>query len=153
MRTPGVLGTALLVGIAPPAAASAPPSEDGLAYHGSVAMTAGRVDVHLTPRNHGPHPVTAATLRLRWSAPLTDRQELPPSCARSGTRALICETGPLPADAPGDALALHVRLQGTPSEVVLQLDTIWRSDTPADRHHPDDPQRVLALDTGDAYFF
>jgi hypothetical protein len=153
---PGALGAALVVTVAPlthaPASALAPDTR--LAYHGSVAMTAGIVDVRLTPHNRGPRPVTAATVRLRWSAPLTDRQRLPDGCARAGARTVICGTGPLAADATGAEIALRVRLRGAPAEVHLDIDTAWRGDGPADRrHHHEDRLRVLALDTGDAYAF
>jgi hypothetical protein len=147
-------GVALMVGGvmggASPAAALAP--EADLAYHGDVSMTAGLVDVRLTPQNHGPTAVADATVRLRWSAPLADVQTLPDDCARSDGRTVVCRTGPLAADGTGEQMRVRVRLRGAPSEVTLEIDTVW-SGGALDRNHANDEQRVLALDTGDSYVF
>src|SRR5882762_1846350 len=98
LRVGVVAGAALaVVGAAP----GVPGPEADLAYHGSAAMTAGRFDVRFTPRNHGPSAVPDATVRLRWSKPLADRQTLPEGCARSGERAVVCRTGALAADEVG----------------------------------------------------
>ncbi len=121
---------------------------DVRAYHGSVALAAGLVDLGLTPRNHGPsagHRRSAG-----WSAPLADVQRLPGDCARSGERAVVCRTGPLAADGLGDQMRLNVRLRGEPSEVTLEIDTVWGGGA-VDRNHGNDRQRVLVLDTGDWY--
>jgi len=150
MRVLGVLGAALVMGPAGPAAAAAP--EADLAYHGYVTVNAGRVDVRFTPQNHGPSDVTDATVRLRWSVPLADRQQLPADCVRSGTRAVLCRTGALAADTLGEQMRLGVRLTGAPTEVTLTFDTVWGGGA-VDRNHGNDRQQVLALDTGDRYFF
>jgi hypothetical protein len=144
------VGAALTLGGASSVGALAP--EADLAYHGSVTMAAGLVDVRLTPQNHGPSAVEDATVRLRWSAPLADVQRLPGDCARSGEREVVCRTGPLAADWPGDPIRLMVRLRGEPSEVTLETDTVWGGGA-VDRDHGNDQQRVLALDTGDSYVF
>lgn len=146
----GGAGVALMVGGAGSAVALVP--EADLAYHGSVSMAAGLVDLSLTPRNHGPSAVEDATVRLRWSAPLADVQWLPGDCARSGERVVVCRTGPLAADALGDRIRLRVRLREAPSEVALEIDTVWGGGA-VDRNHGNDQQRVLALDTGDSYVF
>ncbi|MCE0447618.1 hypothetical protein LT493_36500 [Streptomyces tricolor] len=64
-----------------------------------------RVEVRLTPRNHGPAAVADATVRLRWSAELADEQALPARCAREDERSVVCGTGPLAVDAAGGAVA------------------------------------------------
>ncbi|MFJ1602827.1 hypothetical protein ACIOHS_05610 [Streptomyces sp. NPDC088253] len=152
VRGMGVVGAgaALTLGGASSVGALAP--EADLAYHGSVTMAAGLVDVRLTPRNLGPSTVEDATVRLRWAAPLADAQRLPGDCARSGERVVVCRTGPLAADGLGDEIRLKVRLRGEPSEVTLEIDTVWGGGA-VDRNHANDEQRVLALDTGDSYVF
>ncbi|MDG9707989.1 hypothetical protein [Streptomyces sp. DH10] len=127
-------------------------SEAGLAYHGSASLSAGHVDLAFTPRNHGTAAVADATVRLRWSEPLADRQELPVGCARSGRQAVLCRTGALAADGVGERIALRVRLPGAPPEVVLDLDTVWVGGA-VDRARREERQRVLVLDTGDPYHF
>lgn len=151
----GLLGSgALLVGGVGGlgAAGDAGAPEADLAYHGAASMAAGRVDVRLTPRNHGPDPVDDATVRLRWSAALDDTQVLPAGCARSGERVVVCRTGALPADGPGEEIRMTVRLREVASEVTLGLDTVWGGGS-VDRNHANDRQQVLVLDTGDAYAF
>ncbi|WP_406373753.1 hypothetical protein OG788_25895 [Streptomyces sp. NBC_00647] len=148
----GVLSLgAVLVGGGPAAGAVVGPEAD-LAYHGYVTVAGGRVDVRLTPRNHGPNPVGDATVRLRWSAPLHDVQRLPARCARAGERTVVCRTGALPADGLGEEIRVRVRLRGVPSEVSMAVDTVWGGGS-VDRNHANDRQRVLALDTGDSYAF
>ncbi len=149
LRVGAVAGAALAVmGAAP----GVPGPEADLAYHGSAAMTAGRFDVRFTPRNHGPSAVPDATVRLRWSKPLADRQTLPEGCARSGDRVVVCRTGALAADEAGERIELRVRLAGTPSEVLLELDTVWGGGA-VDGNRANDQQRVLVLDTSDTYYF
>ena len=126
--------------------------EADLAHHGYVSMADGRVEVRLVPRNHGPSDVADATVRLRWSVPLADRQRLPVGCVRSQARSVVCRTGPLAADWVGEPIGLWVRLKGTPSEMTLVIDTVWSGRT-VDRNRQNDRQRVLALDTGDLYAF
>jgi hypothetical protein len=153
MRVLAVCVAALVaVGGTAPVAGAAPRPEADLAYHGSAAMAAGRVDVRFTPRNHGPAAVPDATVRLRWSEPLANRQVLPDGCARSGVRVVLCRVGALAADGLGEPVELRVRLRGVPSEVLLEVDTVWSGGV-VDRNRFNDRQRVLVLDTGDAYYF
>lgn len=147
----------LVTGAAAPAsgaasAADAHGPEADLAYHGSASLSAGLVDLAFTPRNHGPAAVSDATVRLWWSEPPADRQELPEGCARSGRQVVLCRTGALVADGVGERIALRVRLPGAPPEVVLELDTVWGGGA-VDRNRRNDRQRVLVLDTGDRYHF
>ncbi|MDH6217834.1 hypothetical protein [Streptomyces pseudovenezuelae] len=126
--------------------------EADLAYHGVASMAGGRVDVRFTPRNHGPSDVPDATVRLRWSAPLANGQVLPGGCARSGPRVVLCRVGALAADDLGAPIGMRVRLKGAPSEVLLELDTVW-SGGAVDHNRANDQQRVLVLDSGDEYYF
>ncbi|MBA2950639.1 hypothetical protein [Streptomyces himalayensis] len=135
---------------AAPAAAAAP--EADVAYHGYVAMVHGQVGLWLTPQNHGPTNVPDATVRLRWSSPLADLQQLPGQCARAGVSTVLCRTGALEAGGLGRRIVIAVRLAGAPSEVTLQIDTVW-SGGARDRNPQNDRHRVLALDTGDSYYF
>lgn len=138
-------------GVAPVAAAHHVPEAD-LAYHGAASMADGRVDVRITPRNHGPSAVPDATVRLRWSEPLANRQVLPGGCTRSGARVVLCRVGALAADGVGEQIGLRVRLRGEPSEALLEVDTVWSGGV-VDRNRANDRQRVLVLDTGDSYYF
>ncbi|MFE2213671.1 hypothetical protein ACFW93_17140 [Streptomyces canus] len=133
------------------AVAAAVPEAD-LAYHGAASMAGGRVDVRFTPRNHGPAAVPDATVRLRWSEPLVDGQTFPEGCARSAARVVLCRVGALAADGVGKRVEMWVRLRGVPSEVLLEIDTVWNGGT-VDRNRENDRQRVLVLDSGDAYHF
>ncbi|MFD6292700.1 hypothetical protein [Streptomyces sp. NPDC060205] len=126
--------------------------EADLAFHGRLWMDGGRVELRMTPQNHGPVGVDDATVRLRWSAPLADEQRLPAGCARAGARVVLCRTGALPAEGWGRTLTLAVRLRGEPSEVTLGVDTVWGGGA-VDRNHRNDRQEVLVLDTGDSYVF
>ncbi|MFC8669514.1 MULTISPECIES: hypothetical protein [Streptomyces] len=149
------LGAAVVVAVASPAATAAPAAvapEADLAYHGHLSMTGGRVDLRMTPQNHGPSGVAEATVRLRWSVPLADEQGLPAGCARTEVRTVMCRTGALPADGWGETLTMAVRLRGAPSEVTLGIDTVWGGGA-VDRNHHNDRQEVLVLDTGDTYVF
>ncbi|MCD7444501.1 hypothetical protein K4B79_40640 [Streptomyces lincolnensis] len=149
-----VWGAALAVvgGVAPVAGADDRGPEADLAYHGLARMASGRVDVRFTPRNHGPSAVPDATVRLRWSEPLEDRQAMPEGCARSGRQVVLCRIGELAADGVGERVELRVRLLGVPSEVLLEIDTVW-SGGAVDHDRLNDRQRVLVLDTGDEYYF
>ena len=138
-------------GVAPVAQAVGGPEAD-LAYHGSVSLDSGWIGLRLTPRNHGPSAVPDATVRLRWSEPLVNRQELPQGCARSGPRVVLCRIGALGADVLGEQIDMRVRLRGAPSETLLEIDTVWSGGT-VDRNRQNDQQRVLVLDTGDEYYF
>ncbi|MFG2351268.1 hypothetical protein [Streptomyces phaeochromogenes] len=158
------LGAAALVALASPAATAAVAAvpvvdagpavapEADLAYHGHLSMTGGRVDLRMTPQNHGPSGIAEATVRLRWSVPLADEQGLPAGCARTEVRTVMCRTGALPADGWGETITMAVRLRGAPSEVTLGIDTVWGGGA-VDRNHHNDRQEVLALDTGDTYVF
>ncbi|WP_437071020.1 hypothetical protein [Streptomyces sp. enrichment culture] len=126
--------------------------EADLAYHGSAVLADGWMRVRWLARNHGPEAVADTTVRLRWSVPLADRQELPQACARAGARVVVCRMGALAADAVGERMELAVRLRGAVSEALLELDTVWGGGA-VDRNRENDRQRVLVLDTGDAYYF
>ncbi|MFJ4202939.1 hypothetical protein ACIP2Y_25370 [Streptomyces sviceus] len=130
----------------------APGPEADLAYHGAASMAGGLVDVRFTPRNHGPAAVPDATVRLQWSEPLVNEQTLPAGCARSAERVVLCRVGALAADGVGERVAMRVRLRGAPSEVLLEIDTVWNGGT-VDRNRENDRQRVLVLDSGDEYYF
>jgi hypothetical protein len=146
------LGAGVVLGVSAVSPAVALGPEADLAYHGYVSMAAGSVRVVLTPQNHGPNAVADATVRLRWSAPIEDRQSLPGGCARSGEQAVVCRTGALGAGDLGEEIKLEVRLLGAPSEVTMEIDTVWGGGA-VDRNPANDRQRVLALDTGDSYVF
>jgi len=151
----GVWTAALVVagtGTLPAAAVRHGGPEADLAYHGAASMDRGTVDVRFTPRNHGPSAVSDVTVRLRWSARLADEQVLPMGCARSEERVVLCRVGALAADDMGEQIELRVRLVGAPSEVLVELDTVW-SGGAVDRNRVNDRQRVLVLDTGDEYYF
>ncbi|MCX5269328.1 hypothetical protein [Streptomyces sp. NBC_00199] len=152
-RDPGAepeVGAAQETGVAE---AAGPAGEADLSYHGSAVMAGGRVDVRLTPRNHGPADVADSTVRLRWSAPLAaGEQRLAAGCARTGRQEVVCRTGPLVADGVGEQIVMRVWLSGRPAEVTMALDTVWGGGA-VDRNRSNDRQTVLVLDTGDAYFF
>ncbi|MET7692243.1 hypothetical protein ABZT06_30395 [Streptomyces sp. NPDC005483] len=126
--------------------------EADLAYHGAASLAGELADVRFTPRNHGPAAVPDATVRLRWSEPLVNEQTLPQGCARSEERVVLCRVGALAADGVGERVAMRVRLRGVPSEVLLEIDTVWGGGT-VDRNRENDRQRVLVLDSGDEYYF
>ncbi|MFI5798797.1 hypothetical protein [Streptomyces sp. NPDC051677] len=143
-RAEGAAGGALAGGAA---------TEADLSYHGFAVMDGPRVDVRLTPRNHGPGDVADATVRLRWSVPLAAGEpRLPAGCARTGRQEVVCRTGALAADGLGEQIALRVWLRGRPAEVTMAVDTLWGGGA-VDRNRSNDRQQVLVLDTGDAYFF
>ncbi|MFM9449249.1 hypothetical protein [Streptomyces acidiscabies] len=127
--------------------------EADLAYHGAAVMGGGRMEVRFAPRNHGPSGVADSAVRLRWSVPLAaGTQGLPGGCVRVGVAEVVCRTGALAADAPGERIEVGVRLRGRPEEVVLEVETAWSGGT-VDRNRENDRQRVLVLDTGDVYYF
>lgn len=146
------LTTVGLVGVGGFAGADSEGPEADLAYHGAVSLDRGRIDLRVTPRNHGPSAVADATVQLTWSAPLAARQQLPDGCARLGARVVVCRTGTLAADGVGEQIGLRVRLRGMPAEVELEIGTVWSGGV-VDRNRGNDRQRVLVLDTGDAYYF
>jgi hypothetical protein len=56
------------------------------------------------------------------------------------------------ADEVGERVETRVRSRGVPSEVLLEIDTVWSGGT-VDGNREDDRQRVLVLDSGDEYHF
>ncbi|OAH09310.1 hypothetical protein [Streptomyces jeddahensis] len=146
----------MVMGAAAPSATGSPAATGGpeadMAYHGYVAMVHGQVGLWLTPQNHGPANVADATVRLRWSSPLAAIQQLPEQCARAGTSTVLCRTGALAAGSWGRRMVIAVRLAGAPSEVTLQIDTVWNGGA-RDKNPQNDRHKVLALDTGDSYYF
>lgn len=161
MWVAGVCGAAVVAavgGVAPYAVAvgagAAGRPEAGFAYHGSAVLSGGQVHVRFTPHNHGPSALPASAVRLRWSAPLAERQELPEGCGRAGERMVMCRVGALDAVGVGKQVELRVGLRGAPAEVLLEFGTV-RSGGAADgdREKGRQRQRVLVLDTGDTYYF
>ncbi|MGW7101400.1 hypothetical protein [Streptomyces sp. NPDC054838] len=144
-----VLGGAGSVG---GAGARTPEPEADVSYHGRVLLDRGRLRVWLVPHNEGPNAVADATLRVRLSADLGDRQELAEGCARAGRREVVCETGPLPAHGQGRHIGLLLGLRERVPEVVVRVDTWWDGGA-SDRNSGNNEHAVLALDTGDAYSF
>lgn len=133
-------------------AAFGPEAEADVAYHGRVALTAGRLRILLVPENEGPSALANATVRLRLSAELADRQELAEGCARAGLREVVCETGELPLHGRGRHIGLALRLKEPAAEVVVRVDTWWNGGA-TDRNRTNNEHVVLALDTGDTYAF
>lgn len=126
--------------------------EADVAFHGRVALTAGRLRILLVPENEGPSALANATVRLRLSADLADRQELAEGCARAGLREVVCETGELPLHGRGRHIGLALRLKEPVAEVALRIDTWWNGGA-TDRNRTNNEHVVLALDTGDTYAF
>lgn len=147
----GGAGSAVGVGGAGSARAWAGPEAD-VAYHGRVALAHGRLRILLVPENEGPSALANATVRLRLSADLADRQELPGGCARAGLREVVCETGELPPHGRGRHIGLSLELKDRAAEVVVRIDTWWNGGA-TDRNHTNNEHVVLALDTGDTYAF
>ncbi|AWW42516.1 hypothetical protein [Streptomyces cadmiisoli] len=142
----------LAVGGAAPIAGADSGGAAGPEYHGVAMLHSGVVGVRLTASNPGPSAVPDATVRMRWSRPLADRQALPAACTRSGADTVLCGVGALPAGGDGAGIGLVARLAGVSSEVWLEVDTVWRGGA-ADGDRASEPQRVLVLDTGDPYYF
>ncbi|MGW6705700.1 hypothetical protein ACWGDE_12540 [Streptomyces sp. NPDC054956] len=126
--------------------------EADVAYHGRVALGQGRLRILLVPENEGPAALANATVRLRLSADLADRQELAGGCARAGLREVVCETGALPLRGRGRHIGLVLELKERPAEVVVRVDTWWNGGA-TDRDLTNNEHVVLALDTGDTYAF
>ncbi|MFE3628272.1 hypothetical protein [Streptomyces goshikiensis] len=145
---PGVPG-ARGARVAPGAGAGA---EADVSYHGRVRLAGGRLRVWLIPANDGPAALPGATVRVRLSADLADRQEPVQGCARTGTREVVCETGPLPRHGRGRHIALALELRERPDEVSVRVDTWWNGGA-SDRNRANNELVVLALDTGDSYAF
>ncbi|MFE9931575.1 hypothetical protein [Streptomyces sp. NPDC005533] len=134
---------------APPAG---PEAEADVAYHGRVHLSGALLRLWLVPENDGPAALANATLRVRLSAELADRQQLAEGCARAGLREVVCETGPLPLHGRGRHIGLALALRERAPEVVVRVDTWWNGGA-TDRNHVNNEHVVLALDTGDAYAF
>ncbi|MGA4840334.1 hypothetical protein [Streptomyces sp. G45] len=149
---PGAAGLPVPGAVGVPVPGAPGQGEADLAYHGRAALSGGRVRVVLTPENHGPWGVADATLRVRVSAPLGRGARLPQACVRSGERAVLCRTGPLAAGARGEPLELVLPLRGGGREVTVTVDTAWGGGA-VDGNPANDHRVVLALDTGDAYYF
>ncbi|MEV7420058.1 hypothetical protein [Streptomyces sp. NPDC089919] len=138
---------------AAPLPGPAGPAEADVAYHGQVSLVAGQLGIRLVPENRGPAGLAAATVRLRVSAELADRQpQLPEGCARAGAQVVVCETGALPARGSGRHIGVALKLAGRPAEVLVRIDTFWNGGA-VDRVPGNNEHSVLALDTGDAYAF
>ncbi|WP_326588660.1 hypothetical protein [Streptomyces sp. NBC_01294] len=131
--------------------AGAGPEAD-VAYHGRVYLSGEQLRIWLVPENDGPAALPNATVRVRLSADLADRQELAGGCARAGLREVVCETGPLPLHGRGRHIGLALGLRERASEVVVRVDTWWNGGA-TDRNHTNNEHVVLALDTGDGYAF
>ncbi|MFD4135407.1 hypothetical protein [Streptomyces goshikiensis] len=157
-----VLGVAGLACGAPASAGEAPGArgargvwagpEADVAYHGRVWLSEGRLRVWLVPANDGPSALPDATVRVRLSADLADRQGLAEGCARIGKREVVCETGPLPRHGRGRHIGLALELRERPDEVSVRVDTWWNGGA-SDRNRANNELVVLALDTGDSYAF
>ncbi|MFE0178299.1 hypothetical protein ACFWZ2_38935 [Streptomyces sp. NPDC059002] len=144
--------------------------EVDLAFHGDVSLYEGVVRVRFVPQNHGPMDVAGATVRLRWSVPLVDARPLPDACLRSGADTVLCRTGALDAGSVGEPVEIVVRVageRGAPGgpdgpdgpgevgevgEVGVRIGTEWNGGA-TDPNPRNNEHAVLALDTGDAYYF
>lgn len=155
VRSVVLAGLLVLGGALPAGAQAGSPSGDSeadVAYHGRVSLTGPRLRIWLVPENEGPAALPNATVRVRLSAELADRQELSEGCARAGLREVVCETGPLPLHGRGRHIGLVLGLREAAPEVVVRVDTWWNGGA-TDRNLANNEHVVLALDTGDAYAF
>ncbi|MFF0549230.1 hypothetical protein ACFYUL_09745 [Streptomyces sp. NPDC004311] len=126
--------------------------EADVAYHGRVALAGTQLRVWLVPENDGPAALPNATLRVRLSGDLADRQRLAEGCARAGLREVVCETGPLPLHGRGRHVGLVLEMRERAPEVLVRVDTWWNGGA-TDRNRANNEHVVLALDTGDTYAF
>jgi len=133
-------------------AGAAPVPEADLSHHGYVSLWGGLIAIRIRSENLGPSDVTASTVRLRFSAPLALRQELPHGCLRSGGATVLCETGGLRSGGGARQTALDLTLAGGPDEVIVRLDTVWNGGV-RDTDPRNNVHQVLAPATGDAYAF
>ncbi|MFF1836124.1 hypothetical protein ACFVXE_18225 [Streptomyces sp. NPDC058231] len=146
------------VAVAAPVAAAAPAGgwaepEADVSHHGHVSLWGSELGLWLHSENHGPSDLDGATVRLRFSAVLAGRQEMPVECLQADARTVLCRTGPLPADgSAGRQLALELRLAGRPKAVVVRIDTVWNGGA-TDRNLQNDQHQVSAFATGDEYVF
>ncbi|GHE46857.1 hypothetical protein GCM10017778_33200 [Streptomyces vinaceus] len=151
LGVPGVSGVSAVSATEAGAIARRGPEAD-VAYHGRVSLSQGRLRVWVVPQNEGPAALANATLRVRLSADLADRQELAQGCARAGLREVVCETGALPLHGRGRHVGLLLELKEPVPEVVVRIDTWWNGGA-SDRDVSNNQHAVLALDTGDSYAF
>ncbi|MEU1277839.1 hypothetical protein [Streptomyces sp. NPDC005805] len=127
--------------------------EADLSHHGYASLDAGRLDLVLVSRNHGPAPLAEATLRLELSARPVGDLRLPGRCLWAEERVVLCGTGPLRADGVGRKLAFGLAVEGGPEdEVVVSVSTQWNGGA-TDRNPANDEHRLLVPATGDAYAF
>ncbi|KAB2589229.1 hypothetical protein [Streptomyces arboris] len=140
------------VEVAPAPGAAAPAPRADLSHHGYVSLWGDHIAIRIRSENRGPSDVTASTVRLRFSAPLAARQELPYGCLRGGKATVLCETGGLRFAGGARQTALDLTLAGRPDEVVVRLDTVWNGGA-RDTDRTNDVHEVLAPATGDAYAF
>ncbi|MFJ5515456.1 hypothetical protein ACIQB4_00155 [Streptomyces griseoluteus] len=147
---PGVGSGAVSRPHAGPVSASAPRAD--LAFHGHAVIDGDRMEVRLTPRDHGPAAVPEASVRVRWSAGPAGTVALSPGCTRTGERTVVCGTGALVAGQAGEEIRLGVRLRAPAPEVTLEVETAWNGGV-ADPDRSNDRLRVLVLPTGDEYSF
>ncbi|MFF8646650.1 hypothetical protein ACF06D_00165 [Streptomyces griseoluteus] len=130
----------------------APTPRADLAFHGHAVIDGDRMEVRLTPRDHGPAAVPEASVRVRWSAGPAGTVTLSPGCARTGERTVVCGTGALVAGQAGEEIRLGVRLRVPAPEVTLEVETAWNGGV-TDPDRTNDRLRVLVLPTGDEYSF
>ncbi|RZU43784.1 hypothetical protein EV284_1235 [Streptomyces sp. BK022] len=133
-----------------PAPAAAPRAD--LAFHGHAVIDGDRMEVRLTPRDHGPAAVPEASVRVRWSVGPAGAVTSSPGCARTGERTVVCGTGALVAGQAGQEIRLGVRLRVPAPEVTLEVETAWNGGV-TDPDRTNDRLRVLVLPTGDEYSF
>lgn len=142
----------LSLGLSAAAALGMAVPEADLAFHGEVSLHAGSVRVRFTPQNHGPSDLAGATVRLRWSKPVVEATRLPEGCLRAGVSSVLCRAGALDAGSVGRPVEVVVRVAGAPGEVGVRIDTAWSGGT-VDHNPRNNRHAVLALDTGDVYYF
>jgi hypothetical protein len=137
-----------------PAAAPAAPAapEADVSHHGHVSLWSDLLEIRLRTANRGPADVPASTVRLRFSEPLSVRQQLPQGCLWGSEAAVLCETGALTTGGQDRRTALDLRLASRPAEVVVRVDTVW-SGGARDADPGNDAHSVLAPSTGDRYAF
>ncbi|MYS65668.1 hypothetical protein GTW66_16905 [Streptomyces sp. SID5473] len=143
---------AAATGPEPAETVSATPVAD-VAHHGYVTLTdAGRLEVTVESRSHGPASLADATLKLSFSTPLARSQALPGTCVRSSDRVVLCSTGALRVGGTVRRTALDLRTSGTPDEVTVKVATHWNGGA-HDRDPRNNLHEILAPATGDAYAF
>ncbi|MEU8889062.1 hypothetical protein [Streptomyces sp. NPDC048442] len=131
--------------------------EADLGHHGQVVYQAGRLVMELRTWNHGPVSLDSGAVRVSFSAPVEGK--IPRECVRRAPTVLVCETGALRAGAASARrLGFDLRVSGSPVEVVVEVRTVRMGSaqpglTTRDLNPGNDRRRVLAPDTGDAYYF